>query len=355
MIRLAGIFQDHMTFQREKEIILWGETDYSQIIRVYIDGNAVCQTEIQAGTFRIRCPKQPAMENVTLVLKGAPGEECTLRNVDIGEVWIAAGQSNMEFVMKWETHFRQEKKSFCEDEHLRFYDVPKLSFLGEEKDGFVRRNGRGVWQLCREKNLGYFPAAAYYFARFLKKTLKVPAGIIGCNWSGTSEPALGPHSPGRPGALYHNMVEKIAGFSIRGVLWYQGEADDSHAELYGKLFTELIKCWRRSWGYDLPFLFVQLAPFKKWLGEVGDRYPILRKQQEKVSKTVKDTWMTSIMDAGMEYDIHPKDKKTVGRRLALLALGKIYGTNCGEGLYVKNGMIQAYRQNHFRGMLAIYI
>lgn len=91
------------------------------------------------------------------------------------------------------------------------------------------------------------------------------------------------------------------------------------------MFSQMIRCWRDLWGEELPFLFVQLAPFEKWLIASGKTYPLLRRQQEQVSKTVPNTWMATSGDAGMQWDIHPKCKKPIGQRLALLALGHVYG------------------------------
>lgn len=121
------------------------------------------------------------------------------------------------------------------------------------------------------------------------------------------------------------MVEQITGFSARGVLWYQGESDELHADIYHILFENLIRCWRDAWKDDLSFLFVQLAPYGKLLGGGQIAYPLLRKKQEWVSDHVPGAYMVSIMDVGEKKDIHPKQKRPVGERLALLARGKIYG------------------------------
>jgi sialate O-acetylesterase len=175
----------------------------------------------------------------------------------------------------------------------------------------------------------------------------------------------GPTSPNRPGGLYNTMVKPIAGYSCRGFIWYQGEADYRKAELYQRLFTAVIACWRRDWNEDLPFLFVQLAPFGSWRGATGDRFPLMREAQEQVSKTVPGTWMVSIMDDGEELDVHPRSKQPAGERLALLALGKVYGQdilceapdfekaevseghltltflNCGDGLSLAGSTVDA--------------
>lgn len=149
-----------------------------------------------------------------------------------------------------------------------------------------------------------------------KEWMKRPAG---------PENPMGPYNVGRPGGLYHQMLEKIIPFSARGVLWYQGESDEGHAEIYDRLFTAMIRCWRKSFGQELPFLYVQLAPYGWWLGGTGEKYPELRRRQEMVGESVPGAYMASIMDLGMYEDIHPKHKKEVGERLALLARGKVYG------------------------------
>jgi sialate O-acetylesterase len=155
----------------------------------------------------------------------------------------------------------------------------------------------------------------------LKKTFQDPVS----QEEETLLPQIGPKYERRPGGLYEVMLKKLAPYAIKGFIWYQGESDDQKAELYGTVFSSLIRCWRNLWEEDLPFLFVQLAPFRQWLDCVGSRYPELRAQQEWVSEHITGTGMAVITDAGMEWDIHPKVKRYVGERLALLARGKVYG------------------------------
>lgn len=136
---------------------------------------------------------------------------------------------------------------------------------------------------------------------------------------------IGPYNINRPGGLYHMMLEPLHNFAIKGVIWYQGESDAGHADMYDTLLETMITAWRKKWNDEFPFLFVQLAPFGVWLECVSDNYAIVREKQEIVSNTVPNTGMVSIMDIGSYYDIHPKEKMEVGRRLALLARGKVYG------------------------------
>jgi sialate O-acetylesterase len=140
---------------------------------------------------------------------------------------------------------------------------------------------------------------------------------------------LGPYHHYRPCGLYETMIKKIAPFPIKGMLWYQGESDADHPDTYDKMLDTLIQCWRDTWKDEtLPFLLVQLAPFQKWLECSGEAYPQLREKQDIASHTISNTYLTSIMDIGMYEDIHPKEKREVGRRLALLAQNHVYGMDC---------------------------
>ena len=404
MIKLARIFQDGMVLQRQKPIRIWGETDRAQRLSVRLNEEAVFEGEFAAGEFSLSLPPREAARDLTLTLSGE-AETLALRRVDIGEVWIAGGQSNMEFPLRFDAEADAVIPP-ANDAHLRFYDVGKYSFDGEEAEGFKDAGGMDKWLEFKPENAGYFSAVGLYFAEDLRAALDVPVGIVGCNWGGTtasawldesylrgnqrlssyldeyeaavekldipkyekrgrearrllaSEPAVrmvenmmrgtprftetlralpaaikaiafiltkGPVDPNRPGGLYRMMVRKIAGYSCRGVIWYQGESDDVKAAVYGELFAAVISCWRAAWRDDLPFLFVQLAPFGKTLSGSGEKFPAVREQQEWVSKNIAKTYMVSIMDCGMKGDINHKHKRPVGERLALMARGKLYG------------------------------
>lgn len=409
MIKLAGIFQNGMVLQRRKPIRIWGSTDKTQKVQIFLDEELLLEHKLTEGDFSIELPAQEAAWDVNLKFVEADGTELLLAGVDIGEVWIAGGQSNMEFILFYDRE-GDEMIEKAEDEHYRFYDVGRFAFEGEREEGLKKDAVHwDKWVKYCKEDAPWFSAAGTYFARILRKELEVPVGIVGCNWGGTSAsswidadilradkllkvytdaydkrvakldmekyrrenrkereqiaseqamrdrdirmkvetivpPAFmvklngrltrlinsaGPHSDKRPGGLYEMMLKQIVGFTCQGVIWYQGESDDMYPDMYARLFTKLIQCWRKDWKEELPFLFTQLAPFEEWLGCSGKNYPIIREQQQMVEDSVENVWMTSIMDAGSRYDIHPKDKRPVGERLAFLALGKIYGkTGC---------------------------
>ena len=438
MIRFAPLFQDGMLLQCEKPIRLFGTSTTSQHLTIRLNNALLTEADIPAGSFRVELPAQPAAENATLTIDCSAEPSIVFRDVDIGEVWIAGGQSNMEFTMAQDAD-AADRIAAAQDEHLRFYDTAKWAFEGERAEGIKDSSNWERWMRWEPDDAGHFSAVAAWCALELRRTLGVPVGIIGCNWGGTSastwldrtlleqdealrvyctayeeglktldleqyeqnrinqqkfrsDPELkakmneyiqqamkqglltqmrqaldtiGPKSENRPGALYETMVQKIAGVACRGVLWYQGETDDHRPTLYHKLFPAMIGCWRNAWQEQLPFLFVQLAPFGRWGASTGAAFPTLRAAQEQTAKTVPDCWMVSIMDTGAELDIHPTHKQPVGQRLAKMALGKIYGkdilcespefttaelqpgklmlhfAHAGEGLYLKGGPLQA--------------
>lgn len=402
MIRLADIFQSGMVLQRGKPLALWGESDRAQRVAVFLNRSPLTTLSIAGpGAFRAELPALEAAEGAELRFRCEDGQDLTLENVDIGEVWIAGGQSNMEFFLCYDAE-APEVLAGADDPHLRSYTVARYAFDEEAQDGFKDDGDWNRWLPATPENAPHFSAVGWYFARKLREALRVPVGIVNCNWGGTTastwldesflrqDAALsvylddfaqatagqdaaryraedrafrgrkpvyrdrlniykmygshrlwckflekyicsGPIQPmgslhhNAPGRLYQSMLRKIVPYTCKGVLWYQGESDMHHAEVYARLFTALIGCWRRDWGEELPFLFVQLAPFDRDCGFVASGFPEIRRQQEAVEKAVPNVWMTSIMDIGMAHDIHPKKKRPVGERLALLARAKVYG------------------------------
>ena len=403
-IQLAEIFQDGMILQRNKPIRLFGASGKAQKLSVFLNDTLLCKTELAAGDFQIELPAQEAAENMTMLLKNEESESLALRNVDIGEVWIAGGQSNMEFALLCDRD-GETVIAGANDDHFRYYEVGKYAFEGEREENLKNGSRWNNWRRFIPEECTHFSAVATYYAMALREKLRVPVGIVACCWGGTSASAWmdekllredselkvytdeydkataklnlekyiksdykyrsfmgseknvvgaeatmrkevtapmkfpmkqiakllqltlrpGPHSENRPGGLYQTMLAKIAGYSAKGVIWYQAENDEHHADLYARLFTKLVACWRSDWQDDLPFLFVQLAPWEQWMAADGKNFPKLRAQQQEVEDTVSGMYMASIMDVGSQYDIHPKVKKPVGDRLALLALDEIYG------------------------------
>ncbi len=401
---VAGIFGDYMVLQREKPIKIWGTSRVEQTINVFINVNEVVSTRIMPGEWQITLPAMEAARGLEIKITGdAQNDELIFKNVAIGEVWIAGGQSNMEFALEFDAEAKKVIPQ-ANNPDIRFYDCPKVKFEGQENQDDYSQVG--FWRGLTPQNAPFYSAVGFYFASKLYERYRVPVGILGCNWGGTTAatwmderylveddelsvywqeyqnglekldigkyitdekkarddmkspmmvsilrkilegslgpvlkmivlagmrsmaknaPALGPYSENRPGGLYHMMLKKIAGFTVRGVIWYQGESDDLKAGIYARLFAAMIRCWRDAWQDELPFLFVQLAPWERWLALNALNFPIIREQQDLVSRTIPGAHMVSIMDYGERDDVHPKHKRPVGERLALLARGKVYG------------------------------
>lgn len=398
-MKAARIFQDHMVLQRGKEVQVWGTGTEGEQITVSFFGHSR-SAAVEHGGWRVTLPPMEAHRGGVMTISGPEGS-VELQNVAVGEVWLAGGQSNMEFQMLFDMHYEEELAA-CECPDIRFFDYPEVSYDGQEEDFDYSR--MGFWRPCGPEHLKYFSAVAYYTAKMLYEEMDVPIGIVGCNWGGTTascwmdedslkkhgqvwiedyenglkripdlerykaefrkdpansrglpfddaftmlvmpgltkeaqlelastlpkgdaRPAAGPYSPNRPCALYHSMLTHTAPYTIRGVLWYQGESDDPHYDIYQDVLQDLIECWRALWKEELPFLLVQLAPMESFLGTEWPHFSDIREAQAKCAGTLPQVWLASASDVGMRYDIHPKDKKPIGERLALLAQGHVYG------------------------------
>lgn len=394
---LFYVFGSHMILQREKPINVWGYGTSGSHISVTFCGitlDTVCEDNKWMVTF----PTQPAGRNHTLTATSDLKEDTdiVLEDISIGDIWLAGGQSNMEFFLRYDKDWDQVKQEPVNPD-IHVFNVPQVAYPGHKRS----IPGYGRWMTSDDPEFDTFSAPGFSFAKTVQPTLGIPVGIIGCNWGGTTatswmdekwleeEPLniylkeyedacslysvedmknislkawefedsakhsedfmpllygrdwdwqlnylkehkddpvipMGPYHINRPGGLYHLMLEPLIPFSFKGAIWYQGETDAGHGEIYDKLLTKMITSWRELWKDEFPFLLVQLAPFSVWLECDAKNYTIVRECQHRVSKTVPNTAMASIMDIGSFYDIHPKEKMEVGRRLGLLALGKVY-------------------------------
>lgn len=390
------LFQNGCVLQRHMPVIIWGEGRDKETVTVELGGHKASCVAAD-GKWECELPAMEAGRGLTLRIC-CGDEERRITDVSVGEVWLAGGQSNMAYALRYEAAWEETKK-LLPDPDIHMFNVPRLAFPEQKKD----TPDSGFWFQEQDAAWEFFSAPAYAFARSLRPQLDVPVGIIGCNWGGASasvwvprkyleheplnvylkeyeeavagqdleelkrkellfyqaeaskereqamdealyglslrgqeewkkkpaarlpENPMGPYNVGRPGGLYRSMLERVIPYTMRGVLWYHGESDAAHAGIYDRLFEAVIRSFRDAFRRELPFLFVQLAPFGRWLWCNGLRFPQLRECQERVSRTVDGAYMTSIMDLGMYEDLHPKRKMEVGERLALLAMGKIYG------------------------------
>lgn len=399
-VKPASIFTGNMVLQRAMTVPVWGKAAPGEKVTVRFSGQAVETVADAAGNWRADlAPLETSAESAELVVSGADSS-VKLTNVLVGEVWLCSGQSNMERTM-WVLKLAEDEIAAATN-----YPLLRL-FKVEHKANPERPeiSVKGVWSASTVETAGGFSGTATYFGRALCRDLGVPVGLIQSAWSGTpaeawtsrgaleqlpfmtnrlmeADDARKNYDPGKaqtdlerkiaewerkaadgekagrkptfwspytdswqPATLYNGMVAPLVPFAMRGVIWYQGESNAGRAAEYHKLFSAMIRNWREIWGRDFPFLYVQLANFKAVQTEPvesGEFWPLLREAQAQ-TLAEPNTAMAVITDVGDANDIHPKDKKTVGERLALAARATAYGEDIVysgpvfQGLEIKNG------------------
>jgi sialate O-acetylesterase len=252
-----------------------------------------------------------------------------LEDILFGDVWIGSGQSNMEYGLG-SCHNAKEAIAAATDPQIRLLQIDKVQVDEPAKD---IKAGPG-WQVCSPETAPGFSGVLYFFGQRLRKEINVPIGLINSSWGGSPiEPwtVSTDKSAGLShGGMYNGMIAPLVPFAIRGVVWYQGESNAANGLNYRNLMEMLIGSWRKVWGYDFPFYFVQLAPcgsFYPAQSGVGS-LPFLWEAQAASLKIPKTGMVvtTDLVDNRETIDgIHPKNKLDVGNRLALWALAKDYG------------------------------
>lgn len=175
------LFQDHMVLQREKKVPFWGTAAPGAEITVSLQGQTAGTRADENGDWFLRAGPFRASAGEELTISDGAG--CAVvRDVAVGEVWLAGGQSNMEFHMRYDADLERERPT-CENRLIRFFDYPEVSYVGQLDEADYGAN-YGFWRLCTPEQLERFSAVGYYFAKDLQK-YGVPVGIIGCNWGGT--------------------------------------------------------------------------------------------------------------------------------------------------------------------------
>lgn len=337
-VQLPDIFSSNMVLQQKSKIKFWGWANPTQKVAVVASWNrkdtlktitaadakwsVVLQTPEAGGPYEIK-----VISDTTLII----------HNIEMGEVWLCSGQSNMEFSADW--HFNNYKEEIKNANHpeIRFFKINKISAP------YPQVQVRGKWQVCTSKTMHSFSAAGYFFGRKLNNDLKRPIGLIESCWGGTPVEAWTPievfnqHTnlatsaakltpvpwcPVRPAVAYNAMIYPLIHFPIAGVIWYQGEENTANPLTYEETFSMMIHSWRSLWDKEFPFYFVQIAPFN-----YGTPYSaaLVREAQFKTYRNVPNTGMVVTTDITSDTtNIHPKDKQDVGKRLALWALAKTY-------------------------------
>jgi sialate O-acetylesterase len=268
----------------------------------------------------------------------------TVHDVLVGEVWLCAGQSNMEFPVNDIAAGLHVSDAAAEVAAARFPLIRHFK-VARQAAAMPMDTAGGDWSVCGPSTVGQFTAVGYFFARDIFERLGVPVGIVNCTWSGTPIEAwmspvalasfpnfsnghtvvgLAKGDPWVPSSLFNGMIHPLLPFAVRGVLWYQGESNVGRSAVYALQFPALITSWRSHFGEgDIPFLWVQLANFKAPADARGEQLPFLREAQAK-ALALPGTGQAVAIDIGDPASINPRNKQEVGRRLALIAKAKVY-------------------------------
>ncbi len=379
-VRLPAIFADHMVLQRDASVPVWGWADPGEEVAVSLAGQAKTALADAHGRWTVTLGRLPAGGPHTLTVRGK--NSVAVRDVLVGEVWLASGQSNMEMTVRQARDFAAERAA-ANHPRIRMFTVRHHAARAAQTDCV------GAWQVCSPQTVGSFSATAYFFGRDLHGRLGVPIGLINSSVGGTPveawtsleaqkgqaelRPLLAswerraaaydpdaaraayekqqaawrtaaararadgkpaPRPPQRPadprdnthypGVLYNGMIAPLIPYGIRGAIWYQGESNAGSEESgarYGVQLPLLVRDWRTRWAAgDFPFGWVQLPNFQTR----ARGWPAVREAMRR-ALSLPNTGMAIAIDLGEENDIHPKNKQAVGRRLALWARARVYG------------------------------
>jgi sialate O-acetylesterase len=327
-VKLPKVIDSHMVLQRDRPLPIWGWADPGENVTVKLDDASVQTTADAQGNWNVVLPAMTADGKAhSMTISGK--NKIELDDILVGEVWLGSGQSNMEMGIGM-VHKGKEEIAAADHPQIRLLLVPKTAGREPAKDV------KSKWVACTPTTIaaggwGGFSAALYYFGLKVHKELNVPVGLIESAWGGQRIERFTPGEK-KNGDIYNGMIAPVKPFAIRGAIWYQGEANVGEGMKYADRMKALIGGLRRVWGYELPFYYVEIAP---WSGYGPGSLPPLWEGQT-ASLKIPGTGMVVTTDLVDNIkDIHPKDKVDVGNRLALWALTKTYGKGvvCTGPLY----------------------
>ncbi|OCT11529.1 hypothetical protein A8709_07650 [Paenibacillus pectinilyticus] len=419
--QLHALFSDGMILQRNQENPIWGTGPDGMRLNLEFQGQTLSAV-IENGTWQAMLASSEAGGPHTLTVHADGQLLATIQDIYVGDVWLAGGQSNMEWKVSDTSHAQSDIEA-AYFPLIRHFVVPRLEW---EDPAAPAEPMIATWKKATPDNVPDFSAVAYHFAQHIQASEGVPIGIVGCYWGGTSAanwvseatlneqpelqvylesfaeqvkdfdwaafeitrqayvqatsdyetrkaagasneelgsypwpPPVSPHSFVRPNGLYETMLLKLVPYGVKGFIYYQGESDADRATLYDKLLTGLIHNWRSLWQKEtLPFLFVQLPAYCADGDPDGKSWPLLRESQTLVNERVPHTGLAITLDCGERDDIHPRDKRTVGYRLALTALEHVYAREIASSgpqyreLQIEDGRIVLHF-DHTEGGLAL--
>ena len=348
-VKLPAIVSSNMVLQRNTTVKLWGWADVNEKITIkpswleqelnfVADNNGNWSIDVETTN-----SKKPQI--ITII---SDDSDITLENILFGEVWLCSGQSNMQQPLKGyngqPTFGAAMAVAKSDNPNLRLFSVDRVGskIPLEDVDKFT------AWQQASPDNVLDFSAVAYFFGKQLQEILDVPVGLIHTSWGGSSVQAwmskevissyqevnlddvdITERTNHIPTALFNSMIHPLTSFTIKGVLWYQGESNRNEPDNYKKLFPAMVKDWRTRWGIgDFPFYYVQIAPYFYGNNDAFQTVAnsaFIREAQLECLDLIPNSGIAITMDIGKERSIHPPEKKEVADRLLFNALNQTYG------------------------------
>jgi sialate O-acetylesterase len=380
-VSLPDVISEGMVLQQNQRVPVWGKADAGEPVTVRFAGQSKSTTASSDGEWLIKLdPMKANAVPATMTITGRNTIE--LKNILIGEVWLVAGQSNMQRLLS-ETANGDAAIAKADHPLIRLFNVSRQVAFKHAPPPLAR------WLACSPQSVKEFSAAGYYFGVELENALHVPIGLINASYGGSQAEAWTPveyllasaelkptvertkiwdeerpkvraeydeaikkwraeadkataagarpsPSPAVPDALreyriaasiYDGMIAPLIPFYIRGAVWYQGESNEARAQQYEILLPTMIKAWREQWGEDdFPFGIVQLPNYRDPKPEPADEaWSHIREAQRRTAIATPNTGLIVTIDIGEAHDIHPKNKYDVGKRMARWALTDAYG------------------------------
>ncbi len=377
---MPNVLGNNMVIQHSAEVNLWGTANPESkvTIKVSWDKRKITTRCDVEGRWAAAI-HTPAASYEPLSVSISDGDEpVVLKNILAGDVWICAGQSNMEMPMHGNNSQAIEGaldhilNGASKADKLRLFTVGRTRSYDNEFE-----NCEGEWECASSESVSDFSAVGYFFGNAISNATDIPIGLIAADWGDTKVEAWMPldalkqcvskdqydakHSNHwcKPSEMYCGMIAPIRNFRAKGFIWYQGESNLKDIDHYDVMLAQLVARWRSDWGDNdnsMPFYFVQIAPFI-YSGSRDISYPLFVEAQLRAADIIPNSGMATTTDIGEEYSIHPAKKREVGQRLAALALSQTYGKGGFEPVgprlksyEIKDGKVVLTMSNAERGM-----
>ena len=339
-VKLPGIFSDHAVLAKKSVVPVFGKADPGEKVTVEFNKQKQETVAGKDGKWRVNLnladsPEGPFELKVNNII---------IKDVIVGEVWLCSGQSNMQYALAGSIG-RKEECAKPVGSRFRCFNVKRNS----SKVPLEEMGGR--WVYADSKSSGAFPGVGYFFGKKLLSEINRPVGLINASWGGTDLSAwiswealskvptaferskkkdaakLPSREKVKPTRLYNAMICPLIPYALNGTIWYQGERNSRHAFDYAQLTRELVALWRKNFEFsEMPFYWCNLAAYRPKESDpnAASSWALLREQQT-LALDVPFTGQAILTDAGESHNIHPRDKKTPGERLAAIALANVYG------------------------------